>query len=302
MFGSARTLVLPLAAGLLAACADPAQSPGGTGLGAGADGGVQARSPTLPDPVLAAVLAGEHRTAEQRARDRHRRPAESLAFWGLRPGMTVLEIGPGEGWWTEILAPYAARTGGRYIMALADVANPATPPAARQAAQAFEARYRARPELYGALTRTAFGRRSGPVAPPNSVDMILVARAFHNWAGQEGYTDKAMADFAAALKPGGVLAVEQHRAPEGADPRAGTGYVPESYVIEAARRAGLVLDARSEINANPRDTRDHPFGVWTLPPVRRASQGARTLTAAERAAYDAVGESDRMTLRFRKPT
>jgi predicted methyltransferase len=244
-----------------------------------------------PGPALAAVLAAPHRTPEQRARDAHRRPADTLAFWGLRPGATVIEIGPGEGWWTEILAPYAARTGGRYIAALGTSAG----------ADAFEARYRANPALYGQFGRTAFGAQSGPLAPAGSVDMILVARSFHNWAGQEGFTDKAMRDFAAALKPGGVLAVEQHRAPEGADPRAGTGYVPESYVIEAARRAGLVLDARSELNANPRDTRDHPFGVWTLPPVRRATQAGRTLTAEERARYDALGESDRMTLRFRKP-
>lgn len=250
-------------------------------------------SPTAgrPGPALAAVLTADHRTPEQRARDQHRRPAETLAFWGLRPGMTVMEIGPGEGWWTEILAPYAAQTDGRYIMALG------TSPGADQ----FEARYRANATLYGQPGRTAFGPSSGALAPPGSVDMILVARAFHNWARQEGFTDKAMSDFAAALKPGGILAVEQHRAPEGSNPQAGTGYVPESYVIQAAERAGLVLDARSELNANPRDTRDHPFGVWSLPPVRRMSQGGRTLTATERSSLDAIGESDRMTLRFRKP-
>ena len=274
---------------LLAGCAGPRTAP---------PAGVAA---ARLDASLAAVLASPHRTAEQRARDRHRRPAESLAFWGLRPGMTVVEIGPGEGWWTEILAPYAARTGGRYVMALADTANPELPAAARAAADAFEARYRGQPALYGEFARTGFGPRSGALAKANSVDIILVARAFHNWARQEGFTDKAMRDFATALKPGGVLAVEQHRALEGADPKAGTGYVPESYVVQAAQRAGLVLEARSEINANPLDDRDHAFGVWTLPPVRRASQGGRTLTAAERAEYDAIGESDRMTLRFRRP-
>jgi predicted methyltransferase len=265
------------------------------------EGGPASESAARADAALAAVLAAPHRTAEQRARDAYRHPAESLAFWGLRPGMTVMEIGPGEGWWTEILAPYAARTGGRYVMALADTSNPALPAAARAAADAFEARYRGQPGLYGNFGRTGFGAKSGPPAPAGSLDMILVARAFHNWARQEGYTDKAMADFAAALKPGGVLAVEQHRAPEGADPKAGTGYVPESYVIGAAQRAGLVLDGRSEINANPADTRNHPFGVWTLPPIRRNTQDGRTLTPAERAAFDAIGESDRMTLRFRKP-
>ena len=266
---------------LLAACAGDTAGPSAPA----------AESAPQVDAALAAAVAAPHRTVEQRARDAHRHPVESLAFWGLKPGATVMEIGPGEGWWTEILAPYAARTGGRYIMALG------TSPAA----ETFAAHYRANPALYGDFGRATFTGQAGLTAPANSVDLILVARAFHNWAGQEGVTDRAMSSFAAALKPGGVLAVEQHRAPEGADPKAGTGYVPESYVIEAAKRAGLVLDARSEINANPADTRNHPFGVWTLPPVRRAEQNGRTLTAEERARYDAIGESDRMTLRFRKP-
>jgi predicted methyltransferase len=267
---------------LLGACA-------GTPSG-GSETEAPAATAAQPGPELAAVLSAPHRTPEQRARDSYRRPAESLAFWGLRPGATVVEIGPGEGWWTEILAPYAARTGGRYVAALG------TSPAA----DAFVARYQANPGLYGQFGRATFSGQAMTLEPA-SADMILVARAFHNWARQDGYTDRAMTAFAAALKPGGVLAVEQHRAPEGADPKAGTGYVSESYVIEAAQRAGLVLDARSELNANPRDTRDHPFGVWTLPPIRRAEQNGRTLTAEERARYDAIGESDRMTLRFRKP-
>jgi predicted methyltransferase len=275
-----RTASALAAALLLAACAGDMPPPRAAA--------VEAAPAT--DAVLASVLAAPHRTAEQRARDAHRRPAESLAFWGLKPGATVVEIGPGEGWWTEILAPYAARTGGRYVAALGTSAG----------ADQFMARYAAKPELYGQPGRATFTGQAMTLEPA-SADMILVARAFHNWARQDGYTDRAMTAFAAALKPGGVLAVEQHRAPEGADPKAGTGYVPESYVIQAAQRAGLVLDGRSEINANARDTRDHPFGVWTLPPIRRAEQAGRTLTAEERARYDAIGESDRMTLRFRKP-
>jgi predicted methyltransferase len=131
--------------------------------------------------------------------------------------------------------------------------------------------------------------------------MVLVARAYHNWSRQGETTDNFMGAFYKALKPGGILAVEQHRAPEGSDPKAGTGYVPESYVIAAAEKAGFVLDGKSEINANPKDTRDHPFGVWTLPPIRKSSEGEKKLTEAERAKFDAIGESDRMTLRFKKP-
>ena len=153
-----------------------------------------------------------------------------------------------------------------------------------------------------AASAVDFGPRSGIGAPDGTADLVLVARAFHNWARQD-LTDRYMAEFFRVLKPGGVLAIEQHRSAEGLNvaDTAPTGYVPESYVIRAAQAAGFVLEARSELNANPADTRDHPFGVWTLPPVRRASQGERTLTEAERAAFDAIGESDRMTLRFRKP-
>ena len=137
-----------------------------------------------------------------------------------------------------------------------------------------------------------------------SADFILVARAFHNWS-RDGRTQPYLKAFYAALKPGGILAVEQHRSAEGLNVAdvASTGYVPESYVIHEAQDAGFVLEARSELNANPRDDHDHPFGVWTLPPVRQsqARDGSAALTPDQRATFDAVGESDRMTLRFRKP-
>lgn len=243
-----------LAAALLAiaapACAEPAP---------------RATAVQSADAALQAAIASEARPEADRARDAFRHPYESLAFWGLKPGMTVVEIQPGQaGWWSNILQPYLAQTGGTYV-------------AANNGQQ---------------LSGTADG----------SADMVLVARAFHNWH-RGGQTDALMGQFARVLKPGGVLAVEQHRAPEGSNPdeTAPTGYVSEAYVIAAAERAGLVLDGRSEINANAADDRDHPFGVWTLPPVRRSEQGGRTLTPDERAAFDAVGESDRMTLRFRKP-
>lgn len=254
------------------------------------------------DEVLAAVIASPDRSEANRARDAYRRPFEAMTFWGLRPGLTVVEIEPGAaGWWTEILAPYAARTGGRYVAAWIDTANPATSEAARTARANLERRF-ADPAYAGAASAVDFGPQSGVGTPDASADLVLVARAFHNWS-QQDLTDRYMAEFFRVLKPGGVLAVEQHRAVEGLDPAetAPLGYVSESYVIQAAQRAGFVLDARSELNANPADTRDHPFGVWTLPPVRRSEQGGRTLTAEERARYDAIGESDRMTLRFRKP-
>ena len=144
------------------------------------------------------------------------------------------------------------------------------------------------------------GRRLGIA----TADFILVARAFHNWA-RDGRTEPYLAAFFKALKPGGVLAVEQHRSVDGLNvaTTAPTGYVPESYVIRAAQAAGFVLEARSELNANPADDHDHPFGVWSLPPVRQsqARDGTGALTPDQRAALDAIGESDRMTLRFRKP-
>ena len=254
------------------------------------------------DAALQAAVAGEWRSAEHRARDAYRRPAESLAFWGLKPGMTTVEIDPGaEAWWTEILAPYAARTNGRFVAGYVDLGTPTVSDAAKKARTDFETRFGDH-SRYGQVSTANFGVTSGLGMEAGSADLILVARAFHNWSRQ-GRTDRYMSEFFRVLKPGGVLAVEQHRAPEGSnwEQTAPTGYVPESYVVEAAQKAGFKLDARSELNANPRDTRDHPFGVWTLPPVRRVTQAGRTLTAEERARYDAIGESDRMTLRFRKP-
>lgn len=217
------------------------------------------------DEVLKAVIASDSRPEADRARDSQRHPMETLTFWGLQPGLTVVEIEPGRaGWWRNILEPYLAQTGGTYV--------PVNRPL------------------------------EGMGVEDGSADMIVVARAFHNWH-RNGVVDSYLATFFRALKPGGVLAIEQHRSADGVNVAdvAGTGYVPESWVIHQARAAGFELVGRSEINANPADTRDHPFGVWTLPPVRRTEQGGRTLDAAERARFDAIGESDRMTLLLRKP-
>ena len=257
-----------------------------------------------PDAALVAAVNGEWRSAADRARDQYRHPQAALAFWGLRPGMTIVEIDPGGGsWWTEILAPYARMTNGRYIAGYVDLGAPTVSEAARNARASFLAEY-ANAERYGAVEAVNFGQASGLALPDNSADFILVARAFHNWARVEGRTQRYMSEFARVLKPGGVLAVEQHRAPVGSDVTvtAPNGYVAESYVIAEAERAGLRLADRSEINANPRDDHDHPFGVWTLPPVRQsAPRGQPANPNFDHSPYDAIGESDRMTLRFVKP-
>ena len=252
------------------------------------------------DPLLQKAIDSPRRAAADRARDVYRHPGESLTFWGLKPGATVIDVNPGTGWWTDIIAPYLAATRGRYIAAGADLANPALSDGARKDRAAFEARY-ADKTVYGDVSVAGFGKLSGPLAPPNTVDLVLVSREVHNWAQVDGFTQKAFGDFRAALKPGGVLAIEDHRAAEGANPKKGDGYIPESYVIAEAKKAGFVLDGRSEINANPKDTKNHPFGVWTLPPTSRSSPfGQPANPQFDHAPYLAIGESDRMTLKFIK--
>ena len=219
------------------------------------------------DEALQSAIGSDTRPAADVARDGQRHPLETLTFWGLTPGTTIVEIEPGgAGWWRHILEPYAAATGGTYV----PVAKPV--------------------ESMGVADGTA--------------DIVVVARAFHNWS-RDGRTEPYLAAFFKALKPGGILAVEQHRSAEGLNvaTTAPTGYVPQSYVIRAAQAAGFVLEARSEVNANPKDNHEHPFGVWSLPPIRQsqARDGSGALTPAQRAELDAIGESDRMTLRFRKP-
>ncbi len=261
-------------------------------------------APVAESDPLAASVNGEWRSAEDRSRDQYRHPQEALAFWGLQPGMTVLEVQPGGGWWTEILAPYAHATNGKYFATGADLNNPELPDAARKARADFQARFAAKPDVYGDVQLVNFGAKSAPL-PENTFDFILTARSVHGWMGN-GVTDKVFKDLYGALKPGGILALEQHRANPGAqDPKAASGYVTEEFVIEQAKKAGFELVDRSEINANARDTKDHPFGVWTLPPTKRTRPYSEGPDAHDpnfdRTKYDAIGESDRMTLKFRKP-
>lgn len=260
------------------------------------------KAPARAGPeTLAGAVAGDWRTPADRARDVWRHPVETLTFWGLKPGQTVVEFWPGAGWYTEILAPFLAATGGKLYAATQQV-DPADP-ASGEMVEAYRRRFTDKPRLYGAPQVTAFGPTSGPVAPAGSADLVLFLRNVHNWMAA-GVAEKAFRDALAALKPGGVLGVEEHRGEPGRvqDVLAADGYVQEDYVTQLAREAGFVPAGTSQVNANPKDTKDHPFGVWTLPPARlSAPRGAPAEPGFDHAKYDAIGESDRMTLKFVKP-
>jgi predicted methyltransferase len=279
--------------------------PSGLALGARAQsavGGTRAAPAMDEDPALLAAIASPMRGPANVARDRWRHPLQSLDFWGLAPGLTVIDIDPGGGYWTEILAPYLAQGGGRYFAGLPDPADPSLSDRGRAGREAFAAKF-GDANRYGRVGYASFSTAAGLTAQPGEADMILISRSIHNLMWVDGALDRTLAGVFAALAPGGVLAVEEHRA----DPRpmvagATDGYVSEAFVIVAAAKAGLALQARSEINANPKDSKDHPFGVWTLPPTRRsAPEGQPPDLVFDHAKYDAIGESDRMTLRLVKP-
>jgi predicted methyltransferase len=279
---------------------------GGIGLalaGCGPDKGGKADAQPAkvkggPD-TIAGALAGDWRSAADRARDVWRHPVESLTFWGLAPGMTVVEFWPGAGWYTDILAPYLAETRGKLYAANLQPTDETT----TRIVEAYKARLAARPKLYGEVEVTAFGPTSGPVAPDGSADLVLFLRNLHNWMAA-GIADKAFKAAFAALKPGGVLGIEEHRATPGKvqDVLAADGYVQTAFALQLAQEAGFKLASQSEINANPKDTKDHPFGVWTLPPTRlSAPRGQPPQPGFDHSKYDAIGESDRMTLKLVKP-
>lgn len=244
-------------------------------------------------PGLPALLEGEHRAAGNSARNAARHPVETLRFFGLEPDMTLIEIGPSGGWYTEILAPYL-RDQGRYYGAHFSPNSPLS--YHRPNLERFEEKLRADPQIYGRATiRHLLPPAETAIGPAEGGDMALTFRNVHNWimAGQEqAYFDA----FFASLKPGGILGVVEHRAPPeaGMDVMRTSGYVTEAYVKELAARAGFEFVAAAEINANPRDGKDYEEGVWTLPPSYR--MGDR-----DRERYRQIGESDRMTLKFRKP-
>lgn len=241
-----------------------------------------------PDARLKAAVAAPTRTPANVARDRYRNPAATLAFFGVKPRQTIVELWPGGGWYTEILAPYVKTNGG-----ILYAAGPW--PNGVKGVQALQAKDTA---LYGGVKLAAFpGGPGEPVVPAGTADMVLTFRNIHNWKmGTQDRSAEAFRQIFTMLRPGGTLGIVEHRLPESADAEREktSGYVKVSTVRKLAADAGFEFVAASEINANPKDTADWPQGVWTLPPNYR-------LKDVDRARYEAIGESDRMTLKFRKP-
>ena len=241
---------------------------------------------------LAELVAHASRSAGNRARDPYRHPLETLTFLGVEPNSAVVEILPGgAGYWTEILAPYL-KDHGRYIAANAPKDTESGEMQRENAA--FLAKVAADADTYGKVEVTEFKADRYAIAPAGSADFVLTFRNIHNWMAS-GEVEKSFAAFHKALKPGGALGVEEHRgrADQPQDPLAKSGYVRQDVAIAMAEKAGFRLVASSEINANPRDTKDYPAGVWTLPPTYR-------LKDQDRATYAAIGESDRFLLKFVK--
>lgn len=250
--------------------------------------------------VIEQALHGEHRSAESRARDIHRRPLKTLAFWGFEPDMTVVEVWPGGGWYSEILAP-ALKDRGQLVVA--NFPLDATPQWRADSAKRFADKMAAKPEVYGSVQIV-------PFSPPEyvsfgesgSADMVVLSRHFHNFIRAD-IVDDVLAASRDVLKKEGVLAIVQHRALDDATPEweKRTGYVREDWLVEKVESAGFQLEASSDLNHNPKDPREHEAGVWSLPPSLRAcrsveeSQRSRCLDT-----YENIGESDRMTLRFRR--
>ena len=242
------------------------------------------------DDALKAAVAGEHRSAANKARDSARHPYETLSFFGIKPTMTVVELSPSGGWYTDILAPYL-RDKGKLIGAGEEIAPE------KRYGMAFKKKLDSNPAVYGKVVPSIFEPPTRyQIAEPNSVDMVLTFRNLHNWVGhgEEGLKT-TFKEIHKVLKPGGVLGIVEHRLPAAMpqDAKASSGYVHEAWVIKLAEGAGFKLAGKSEINANPKDTANHEKGVWTLPPVLANKD-------KDREKYIAIGESDRMTLKFVK--
>jgi predicted methyltransferase len=263
-------------------------------LGATAALGAAVVAAAASDP-LAAAIASPSRTPKFVARDVYRHPLETLRFFGLRPDQTVVEIWPGGGWYTEILAPYL-RDHGRYYAAIAAAGVADASKEDKENAASLRKRIADDPAHYGKVIVTEFHPpQLAEICPPGTADVVLTFRNVHNWI-DAGNQQAQFNAFFKALKPGGVLGVVEHRAKPGTtlEQMRKSGYVDEAYVKKLAATAGFRFDAESPINNNPKDTKDYPEGVWTLPPTL-------TLGDKDRAKYLAIGESDRMTLRFVKP-
>lgn len=247
-------------------------------------------------PVTLAEVLAHPRRAENTARDQFRNPKETLEFFEVGPGKKVGEIWPG--WYTPVIAPYLAENDGTYVAVLRQGDGERT----LERNAAFTDKY-VGADGFGTIEIGKFGKEDAPILETGDLDVLLTFRNTHSFM-RSGFGDKAFTDFYAALKPGGILGVVQHRLPESAtqDPDGGTGYVQESYIKDMAKRAGFEFVASSEINANPRDTADHPFGVWTLPPSSYVPKDAKDIPEDfDAALFKNIGESDRATLKFRKP-
>jgi len=249
---------------------------------------------SFPDAAaaLAAILAGSHREPGNAERDAHRHPIETLTFLGVAPDSSVVEFGGGGGWYTELLAPLLAKSG-TYRVTGADPAGP-NDAMATVYGQRLEAFLAKSPGLYGKALRVVLDPAAPTLGPDGSADVVLAIREMHNWQ-RRGALDTNLRAANAVLRPGGTFGVVQHRAKPGVagEVTGEQGYLPEAWVIERVTAAGFELAEKSEINANPKDTADYPKGVWTLPPNFREGD-------TDRARYAAIGESDRMTLRFVK--
>jgi predicted methyltransferase len=247
------------------------------------------------DDALRAAIASSHRAPENVARDGARHPYETLTFFGIKPNMTVIELTPGGGWYTEILAPYL-RDKGELIAASYDP-NSSVNYFKKNRAE-FEKKLADNPAVYGKVKLSVF-EMPGKLdfMPVQQVDMVLTFRNLHNWSRNgDAAIIAALQKVFNSLKPGGVFGVVDHRLPASTkqDEKASSGYVHEAYAIKLAEAAGFKLAAKSEVNANPKDTADYPNGVWTLPPVYSQKD-------KDREKYQAIGESDRFTLKFVKP-
>jgi predicted methyltransferase len=239
--------------------------------------------------ALEQALTGEHRSAKNKARDQYRHPIETLTFFGFKPEMTVVEITPGGGWYTEILAPALKAKGKLYGAHYPDTGEDNYYSNSRKQLEKMLASN----AVFSEVELTDFvPRKPSELAPEGTVDLVITFRNLHNWK-DEG-VEQVFKDAYKALKAGGVLGVVEHRLPAGVSPEKAVGYVSEANTIKQAKAAGFRFAGASEINANPKDMAQHPKGVWTLPPVLRLGE-------QDKDKYLAIGESDRMTLKFVKP-
>nr|WP_321512564.1 methyltransferase domain-containing protein [uncultured Hyphomonas sp.] len=291
-----------LALAVMAACSPaPADSPEAV---AELDTETAAAEAPAAESLLDAAIASDLRSPEEKARDEWRHPKETLEFLGIEPDDTVVEIWPGGGWYTNILAPWLASGGGKLVAVL--FSPEGIDDAERvERIETNNAKFKSNytDPAFGTIDYSGFSANSGPLTEPGTADAVLTFRNIHNWMAG-GYEQKFFDEAYAALKPGGVLGVVEHRLPSTAvqDPEAASGYVHEDYVKTLAANSGFEFAGSSEINANPADTADHPFGVWTLPPVsNQPKEGEEAPEGWDPEAYKAIGESDRMTLKFIKP-